>query len=174
MVRKKNTKLQDLIKVDKSYEKINSEVINDKITLYYAEKIGYQDIDLLLKELSDTFTEANTKGLEFPVNDLHAVEYLQFLIFKYMTNLKEMLEVAEADFELNIVTYRDLYNKGIMQKIMNNIDIVEIEKVFDKYYELGKLGREIESYKKETIEQLKPEITTDHAHKMLDKLKVNG
>lgn len=133
MVRKKKSVYDVLISEDKQYVKNQKCPVDNKTTLLYSQAIGHDKIDELLTELAETLKYAEENKIDYPSNTLHVIEYLQYLCFKYFTNLEEALD--SKDYETNIVAFRNAYKKGWMQKVLNELDVNEYGKVFDRFYE---------------------------------------
>ena len=131
MAKKKKLNINELLKEDKLFEKETPIQINDKVTLYYAQKFGFDKIDILLMDLMETIKFAQENGHDFPSTDEHVIQYLDFLIFKHFTNIQEALE--GADYYMNIATYTEAYKKGWMLKVMNDFDYEEVGKVYEKF-----------------------------------------
>src|SRR5690606_8768960 len=100
MARKKKLNLDLLMNDDKIFEKNQECKVDEKVTFYYSQTIGHDKIDELLTELAETMKFAEENNTEYPSNMLHVIEYLQYLSFKYFTNLEEALN--SKDYNKNI------------------------------------------------------------------------
>lgn len=152
MARKKKLNLDLLMNDDKVFEKNQALKIDDKVTLYYSQSIGHDKIDELLMELAETLKYAEENKTDYPSNTLHVIEYLQYLSFKYFTNLEEALN--SKDYETNIVAFRNAYKKGWMQKVLEELDLNEYGKVFDRFYETIDNTAKIANLQEKTKQEL--------------------
>ena len=115
MAKKKKLNINELLKDDKAYKKEKPIKINDKVTLYYAEKFGYEKIDELLTELMNTYNfTLDTDGVE-SMDDASVLMYLNFLIVKHFTNLQEAMD--GLNYYQNIEASVKAYDKGNKQFI---------------------------------------------------------
>ena len=165
MVKKKKLNINELLKDDKAYKKEKPIKINDKVTLYYAEKFGYEKIDELLTELMDTYNfTLNTDGVE-SMDDASVLMYLNFLIVKHFTNLQEAMD--GLDYYQNIEASVKAYDKGWINIVIDTMDVVELSKVYDKFYELVRSGEQLMKMSKEAQVELANTVQSDLLKKKL-------
>ena len=134
MARKKKLNIDDLMKDDKAYQKEAPIKIDNKVTLYYCKKFGQTKIDEVLTELADTvnFTLENNDVED--MDDASVLMYLNFLIVKHFTNLQEAM--VGLDYYQNIEASVKAYDKGWVNIVIDAMDVLEVSKVYDKFYEL--------------------------------------
>lgn len=165
MARKKKLNITDLMKDEKAYQKEKPIKINDKVTLYYAEKFGQTKIDELLTELLETvnFT-STTEGVE-EMDNVSILMYLNFLIVKHFTNLQEAME--GLDFYQNIEASVKAYDKGWVNIVIETMDVVELSKVYDKFYDLVRSGDKFIKMTNDAQEELVNTVKSDFLKKKL-------
>ena len=165
MAKKKKLNINDLLKEDKLYEKETPIEINDKVTLYYAQKFGYDKIDELLTELVETYNfTVNTENVE-PMDDASVLKYLNFLIVKHFTNLQEATE--GFDFYQNIEVSAKAYDKGWIKVVIDELDYIELSKVYDKYYELVEAGKQLMKLSTKEQRKLMDTVQSEYMRKKL-------
>jgi len=166
MVKKKKLNITtDLLKEDKLYEKETPIQINDKVTLYYAQKFGYDKIDELLIELAETYNfTVNTENVE-SMDDASVLKYLNFLIVKHFTNLQEATE--GFDFYQNIEVSAKAYDKGWIKAVIDELDYIELSKVYDKFYEMVESGEQLMKLATKEQRKLIDTVQSDYLRKKL-------
>lgn len=125
-------KLADITKLanemDKT-EKFYLDKANDKYILYYPLFSDIK-IDELLQELDETINHCkeNDKRLD---NDEKCTKYLQFLIVKHFTSLKD--ELIDRSVDVHFETKSALEKSGLQRILLDHVlDSNEIHKVLDR------------------------------------------
>ena len=159
MAKKKKLNINELLKDDKAYKKEKPIKINDKVTLYYAEKFGHEKIDELLTELADTYKfTLDTDGVE-SMDDASMLMYLNFLIVKYFTNLQEAMD--GLDYYQNIEASVKAYDKGWINIVIDTMDVIELSKVYDKFYDFVRSGEQLMMMSKKAQVELANTVQSD-------------
>lgn len=146
MAKKKELNLEELLKVDKDFEKSKRLDLSNKITLYYSKGIPTSKIDDLFKELMNSIKFDKENNVGFFDSDESVNKYVLYLIVKYFTNLEETL--INEDLYVNIQTFNQLYDKGYLTRILLTLDEDEVAKVQEAYVRLTEVVAKVDNDKK--------------------------
>lgn len=104
----------------------------------------------LLQELFATVQECNEKNLPIFMNEVAVMKYLEFLILKYFTSIKNML--LGTTIEAHIEVMKQLIDHEILDVFINEVfDIDEVSKVFNEYnMAKSRLGKYLEELERNT------------------------
>lgn len=145
MAKKKELKLEEVLKSDKDFEKSKRLDLNSKITFYYAKSIPERKIDDLFKELLNSIKFDKENNVGFFDSDEAVNKYVIYLIVKYFTNLEEAL--MDKDLYVNIQTFNQLYDKGFLNRVLVTLDEDEIAKVQEAYVNLTRVVAKVDNDK---------------------------
>lgn len=124
----------ELDKIEKFYlDKENDQFI------YYHPKFAEDKINEIFEELISTGEYCKENKLELLQTDDKVIEYLQFLIIKHFTSLKDELENKSLDTHYK--TMKALEKNGLHRVFLDHMfDSAEVIKVLDRKNEVEKLG----------------------------------
>lgn len=124
----------ELDKIEKFYlDKENDQFI------YYHPKFAEDKINEIFEELITTGEYCKENKLDKLQTDDEVTEYLQFLIIKHFTSLKDELE--NKSFDTHYETMKALEKNGLHRVFLDHMfDSVEVIKVLDRKNEVEKLG----------------------------------
>lgn len=126
-------KLNDIIKLAEDTDKVEKLYLDkekDEYITYYPN-FSETKIDDVLKELALTIDECQETKNGLIDNDEKEAQYLEFLIVKHFTSLKD--ELDGQSLEVHSKTKDALYKSGLLRLLLDNIfDQTQINKVLDK------------------------------------------
>ncbi len=130
-------RVQELHKKQKFYlDKENDEFI------YYYPKFSEKKINELLDELLITIKYCQENKLDKLNDDDRTLQYLQFLIIKHFTSLKE--ELDNKSFDIHFETKESLEETGLYRIFLDHMfDPSEVHDVLDRFNDIIKLGADI-------------------------------
>lgn len=149
-------RIEELHKKQKFYlDKENDEFI------YYYPKFSEKKINELLDELLITIKYCQENKLDKLKDEDKILQYLQFLIIKHFTSLKD--ELDNKPFNIHLETKESLEESGLYRIFLDHMfDPSEVHDVLDRFNDIVKLGADI-------INELEKE-SEDKNLKVVDKL----
>lgn len=126
--------VSELDKIEKFYlDKENDQFI------YYYPKFSEDKINEIFEELISTGEHCKENKLDKLQTDDEVTDYLQFLIIKHFTSLKEELE--NKSFDTHYETMKALKKNGLHRVFLDHMfDSDEVIKVLDRKNEVEKLA----------------------------------
>lgn len=119
-------------------EKFYLDKENDQF-IYYHPKFAEDKINEIFEELISTGEYCKENKLDKLSTYDKAMEYLQFLIIKHFTSLKDELE--NESFDTHYKTMKALEKKGLHRVFLDHMfDSAEVVKVLERKNEVEKLG----------------------------------
>lgn len=130
-------RIEELHKKQKFYlDKENDEFI------YFYPKFSEKKINEALEELFITITYCQENKLDKLKDDNQILQYLQFLIIKHFTSLKE--ELDNKPFDIHFTTKESLEETGLYRIFLDHMfDPAEVYEVLDRMNDVVKLGNDI-------------------------------
>lgn len=155
-------KVADIIELANEMDKIEKLYLdkeNDKFITYYP-KFSDDKINELFQDLNNTIIHCKEIDSKLLENDAQEAEYLQFLIVKHFTSLKDELDDKSVD--VHFETKKALEKSGLQRLLLDHVfDSNEIHKILDRRNDLIKL-----------IENIVYELERNPQNKDKDKLQV--
>jgi len=114
----------------------------DDVFVEYYPKFSEKKINQTLEELFLTITYCQDNKLDKLNSDDKIMQYLQFLIIKHFSSLKE--ELDKESFDIHFKTKDELEETGLYRIFLDHMfDPAEVYEVLDRMNDVVKLGADI-------------------------------
>lgn len=88
----------------------------------------------LLQELLSTVNFCNKNDIKHFSNEFEVLQYLEYLMVKYFTDIKDYFDVSSDDYYVNVDVMRKLYDIDFIDLMLNEaFRKEEMKKVYDEY-----------------------------------------
>ncbi|MGE7840762.1 hypothetical protein ACQKNX_08215 [Lysinibacillus sp. NPDC093712] len=114
----------------------------DDVFIEYYPKFSEKKINQTLEELFITITYCQENEIDNLNSDDKIMQYLQFLVIKHFTSLKE--ELDKKPFDIHFKTKNELEETGLYRIFLDHMfDPAEVYEVLDRMNDVVKLGTDI-------------------------------
>lgn len=156
--RKKKISLKDITKQYNDVSTPSIHVINEEEGIYiqYYKAFDNKRIEAIMKEAYSNLEFDKEHNLNFFNDDEIFIQYVFFLILKYMTNLRDEIP-STLDKQINI--FNQLISIGLFEEMFNNVfDPNEVSKVLERIGTFAQLASQITELEERTRSESKQTV----------------